>query len=330
MEVAKPPVENKRRRDASLLLVQAGDTLLAEETLQGIMAKLGQQLDLATALEVFRAGEDATEAVLAAAETLPFGAERRVVLLRDAERLKEPDLALLKEYAANPVPTSLLLLVAVGLDRKSKLPSLFRKDQLVVVPQKKGDSLRRWLRQRFKERELIITDRALSFILENSSGNLSDLDHIVDKLRLYYHGVEELDLEDVAPLVAPLAVADIYQLPERISSGDTGAALKMVKRLFRQEEDAMRILFVLVSHFRNLLGVKGLREEGLRRGEIQAQLKLDDWRYQRLLPYLQRYELFQLIDIYHRLMQTDLAIKTGRYPAELAIEMLVARITPKK
>jgi len=325
-----PPSEPKRGRDSSLLLVQAGDPLLAEEALQGILTKLGQQLDLATALEVFRAGEDATEAAIAAAETLPFGSERRVVLLRDAERLKDPDLALLKEYAANPVPTSTLIVVAVGLDRKAKLPQLFRKDQQVVVAQKKGDSLRRWLRRRFKERGLQVSERALSFILENSGGNLLDLDHIVDKLRLYYQGVEELDLEDVAPLVAPLAVADIYQLPEKISSGDTGAALKMVKRLFRQEEDALRILFVLVSHFRTLLAMKGLREEGWRRGEIQAQLKLDDWRYQKLQPYLPRYALFQLIDIYHQLMQTDLALKTGRYSPELAIEMLVARITPKK
>lgn len=329
MESERPTGETKRCGDSSLLLVQAGDPLLAEEALQGILAKLGKVIDLSMAMETFRAGQDSMETALAAAETLPFGTERRIVLLRDAERLKEPDLALLREYAANPVPTSLLLVVAVGLDRKSKLPQLFRKDQLVTAPQKRGDSLRRWLRQRCKARGLQVSERALSFILENSGGNLQELDHMVDKLRLYYAGVDELDLEDVAPLVAPLASADIYQLPERISSGDTGAALKMVRRLFRQEEDALRILFILVSHFRTLLAMKGLHEEGRRRGEIQAQLKLDDWRYKKLQPYLGRYELSQLIDIYHQLMQTDLDLKTGRYHDVLAIEMLVARITPK-
>ncbi len=330
MEIAQPTGDTKRRRDSSLLLVQAGDPLLAEETLQGILAKLAKDLDLAIAMETFRAGEDSLEAVLGAAETLPFGSERRIVLLRNAERLKESDLAPLKDYAANPVPTSLLLLVAVGLDKKAKLPKLFRKDQMVAVPQKKGDSLQRWLRERFRVRELTVSEPALRFILENSGGSLSELDDIVDKLRLYYAGSHELGLEDVAPLVAPLASADIYQLPERISSGDTGAALKMVRRLFRQEEDPLRILFILVSHFRTLLGMKGMREEGYKRGEIQARLKLDDWRYQRMQPYLSRYQLPQLIDIYHQLMQTDMDIKTGHYQDELAIEMLVARITPKR
>ncbi len=318
-----------RTSQPTLLLVHAGDPLLAEEALAGILAKLGRTVDLATAMETFRAGEDSMESVLAAAETLPFGSDRRVVVLRDAERLKESDLVGLREYAANIVPTSLLLLVAVGLDRKSKLPQVFGKERTVVVAPKRGDSLRRWLRARFSERELAVSEPALSFILENASGNLSELDHLVDKLRLYYAGSHELDLEDVAPLVAPLASADIYQLPERISAGDRGAALKMLRRLFRQEEDPLRILFVLVSHFRTLLAMKALREDGYKRGEIQSRLNLDDWRYQRLLPYLPRYELSRLIDIYHQLMQTDVDLKTGAYPDQLAIEMLVAHIAEK-
>ncbi len=325
----KPIDSGSRRGEPTLLLIQAGDPLLAEEALGSIMAKLGRTIDLATAVETFRAGEDDMETVLAAAETLPFGSDRRIVILRDAERLKESDLVLLREYAANVVPTSLLMLVAVGLDRKSKLPQVFGKDRTVVVAPKKGDSLRRWLRGRFEERKLGVSEPALSCILENSSGSLSELDHLVDKLRLYYSGSRELGLEDVAPLIAPLASADIYQLPEKIAAGDQGAALKMLRRLFRQEEDPLRILFVLVSHFRTLLAMKSLREEGYRRGDIQARLNLDDWRYQRMLPYLSRYELSRLINIYHQLMQTDMDLKTGAYPDQLAIEMLVARIAEK-
>lgn len=326
----KPGDIGTHRGEPTLLLVQAGDPLLADEALGTIMAKLGRTIDLATAVETFRAGEDSMETVLAAAETLPFGSDRRIVVLRDAERLKENDLAGLREYAANVVPTSLLLLVAVGLDRRSKLPQIFGKDRTIAVAPKKGDSLRRWLRARFLERELTVSEPALSFILENSSGSLSELDHLVDKLRLFYAGSHELDLEDVGPLIAPLASADIYQLPEKISTGDRGVALKLLRRLFRQEEDPLRILFVLVSHFRTLLAMKSLREEGYRRGEIQSRLNLDDWRYQRLLPYLPQYELSRLIDIYHQLMQADMDLKTGIYPDQLAIEMLVARITEKK
>ncbi len=316
--------------DQTLLLITASEPLLAEEALQNVQSKLARILDLESALESFRAGEDSMEAVLSAAETLPFGSERRVVLLRDAERLKDTEITQLQEYVRDPVPTSLLLLVAVGLDRRSKLIKAFQREQIISVRPLKGDSLRRWARSRFRERDTLVTDRALSFILENAGGSLSELDNVAEKLSLYYTGLRELDLDDVVPLVAPAAEADIYQLPDRICAGDTGAALKTLRRLFRQEEDALRILFVLVSHFRNLLGVKALREAGRRRAEIQSLLKLDDWRYQRLVPYLRKYDLPQLIDIYHQLMQADMDLKTGVYDGELALEMLVARITAKK
>ncbi len=313
-----------------LLLVQAGDTLLAEEALKGILAKLDKHLDLGANLETFRAGEDAMEGILAAVETLPFGSDRRIVLVRNAERIREPELTQLRSYAANPVRTNLLILVAVGLDRRSKIPAVFGKGQIIAVPPKKGDSLRKWLRVRFAEHNLVMSERALSFILENSSGSLSELAQLVEKLRLYYAASRELDVEDVAPLVEPLGAVDIYQLPDRICAGDLGAALKMVRRLFRQEEDALRILFILASHFRSLLAIQGLREAGCKRGEIQARLGLDDWRYQRMVPYLSSYKLSELIAIYHQIMQADLDLKTGVYPGELAVEMLVARITAQK
>ncbi len=330
MQGARPPTEKTKNGDIPLLLVQAGDALLAEEALQSVLAKLGRQHEIAGNLETFQAGEDGMEAVLTAVETLPFGSYRRIVLVRNAERIKEPDLSLLRDYAANPVRTNLLVLVAVGLDRRSKLPSIFSKEQVVIVPPKKGDSLRKWLRARFAQRDLVVSERALSFILENSSGALSDLDQLVEKLRLYYAGSHDLDVEDVAPLVEPLSAADVYQLPDRICSGDLGAALKMVRRLFRQEEDALRILFILAAHFRSLLAIRGLRDEGYKRGEIQARLHLDDWRYQRLVPYLNAYKLPELINIYHQIMQADIDLKTGVYSGELAVEMLVAHITAKK
>ena len=46
----------------------------------------------------------------------------------------------------------------------------------------------------------------------------------------------------------------------------------------------------------------------------------------RTLQQASRYTLPRLKEVYHKLLETDLAIKTGRYDAELALNILIAEL----
>jgi len=39
-----------------------------------------------------------------------------------------------------------------------------------------------------------------------------------------------------------------------------------------------------------------------------------------------RYPLERIIDVYHKLLEADLAIKTGKYEGELALNILIAEL----
>ena len=86
----------------------------------------------------FTAGEVDVDAVISAARTVPMMASRRFVLLRGAERWDASDgetspFDRLAEYAAAPVDTACLVIVATKLDGRRKFAQVARKQGFLVM-----------------------------------------------------------------------------------------------------------------------------------------------------------------------------------------------------
>jgi DNA polymerase-3 subunit delta len=61
--------------------------------------------------------------------------------------------------------------------------------------------------------------------------------------------------------------------------------------------------------------------------EIQSKLGLtSDFALRKTLEQASRYSLPRLKEVYSHLLETDLSIKTGKYNAELALNILIAEL----
>ena len=73
-----------------------------------------------------------------------------------------------------------------------------------------------------------------------------------------------------------------------------------------------------------MLGVRSQRRSD---AEIMGRLEMTSQKHLRLTQeQASRYTLARLKEVYHRLLGTDVAIKTGRYDAELALNILIAEL----
>jgi DNA polymerase-3 subunit delta len=65
--------------------------------------------------------------------------------------------------------------------------------------------------------------------------------------------------------------------------------------------------------------------------EIQNRLGISaDFIWQKVSEQASGYSLGRLGELYHRLLDTDIAIKTGKYQPELALSILVAELCQKR
>jgi DNA polymerase-3 subunit delta len=318
---------NSRTDAGPLNLIYGDDPLLVEEVLKEFLRTLAADIDLSFALDTFEAGEHPTRSVLEAAENLPFGSLRRAVLVRHAERWREADFRLLKEYASDPVLTTVLILHAVGLDKRSKLLSTIPRDKQVAASLPRGRR-RGWLRGRFEQRGFELTDQALELVLERGGNTLSDLDSTAQKICLYYGSPRRLQPEDLAPLLSGVPDANIWQLLDLISERSLGGTLKLLRRVMAGAEgEGPHVFNMLARHFRNLLALQSARAAGVPVRQVQETLGIKDLELQRLSQASKRFTESELTRAVALLHEADLAMKTSRYhDPDIALEMLVARL----
>ena len=219
-------------------------------------------------LEAFEAGLDSFEEALQAAETLPFGSDKRYVIVKEAQKLSAAEVKRLVRYLEDPAESSLLVLAAVELKPTSSLVKAVEKGGRVREVTKRRDQIPGWIRSRFKERGLQVSGKAISYLQEALGEDLMAIEGAVEKISLYHEGEEAVELDEVVLLVTPSAERSMFELVDRVALGDADQALKLLRRLLQQGERTTFILSALARRFRFLLLYRALREDGRQEADI--------------------------------------------------------------
>ena len=152
----------------------------------------------------------------------------------------------------------------------------------------------------------------------------------IDKLVLFTGG-RQIEEADVQAVVSNAQDAGIFSMVDAILELRLGAAQELLQQLFRQGMAPAQILVMLSRQVRIIFQVKEMRERGRARGEIQSKLGLtSDFVLRKAWEQADRYSPARIREVYHKLLETDIAIKTGKMEGELALDVLIAELGPAR
>ncbi|MFA5795201.1 MAG: DNA polymerase III subunit delta [Candidatus Brocadiia bacterium] len=154
--------------------------------------------------------------------------------------------------------------------------------------------LPRWIAAEFKRLGKNISRENAKLIIDGTGNNLSKISALVEKLSLASGNKPEIPLEIIQNLVDKDADYDIKQLALAIVNRNAGKAVEILDKMLSEGEAWPRILGYLRSFFSREPGYNTLRER------------------------------------YAKLLETDLAIKTGRMSEELALKTMVIKLAMTK
>jgi DNA polymerase-3 subunit delta len=224
------------------------------------------------------------------------------------------------------------VLVLLDGEVKSHNPLLRKLSPLVEVetfPFLKSGALKAWIRQRVKGEGGDITPQAVNLLAELIGGDLWAMDGEIRKLLLYSRG-HPVSENDVKQLVSCIQDANIFALVDAVAEGRTESAQRMLHRLYDEGVEPTHILVMITRQFRLIAQARELRK-GLSRAQIQERLGLKaTYGLDRTLSQAKLYDFEEVKRAYDKLMETDLAIKTGQYSDRLALELLVTELTCPK
>ncbi|OGL29125.1 MAG: DNA polymerase III subunit delta [Candidatus Rokubacteria bacterium RIFCSPLOWO2_12_FULL_73_47] len=262
-------------------LLHGPDVQLLDDALAAVTRRLFPDPGTrATGREVFDGEEASVDAIVQAAQTLPFMTATRLVAVRRAWALPPRDAAGLAAYARAPNPTSCLLLLsetslAAGRERRTEhwLLGAVPAAATVALPAREGRTLEGWLRQRAAAEGLTVSEEAARLLVEWVGDDPARLLGEVRKASLA-GGPEgrTLGVREVTAVVGEQRLAGVFDLTRAVGRRDAGAALRTLDRLLATEEP-MRLLALLTGETRTAWSIAALRARGQSTEQIARTLR---------------------------------------------------------
>jgi len=329
-----------------LYILLGQDDFSLRQSLEEIKKSVSDQALLEANTTILDGQQVTVDQLRTICETAPFLAEKRLVIINGLLERFEPkskprqpqksahvsnrqnEYKLLSDYINNKMPASTILVLADGKIKSNNplFKELSAKAEVKSFPLLRDARLHQWIQRQVREKGGSISPQAVGLMAKLIGGDLWIMSNEIEKLTLFTSG-RRIEEEDVKAIVSHAQEANVFAMVDAILESKAGIAEESLQQLLQRGATPAYLLVMLVRQVRMIVQAKELENQGKAKVEIQNRLGLtSEFALHKTLEQANRYPLEQLKDVYHKLLDTDLAIKTGKYEGELALNILIAEL----
>jgi DNA polymerase-3 subunit delta len=192
--------------------------------------------------------------------TPPFLSPRRIVVVRDVGRFSTDEVAPLLAYLEDPLPTTVLILVAGGGTVAAKLTAAVKARGHVRSTRVSPREARDWVRSRVRAAPLRVDSQAEALIEAHLGEDVSRLGALLEVLVAAYGEGAGVGPAEVEPYLGEAGAVAPWTFTDAIDAGRTGDALAQLHRLLGGgERHPLVVLAILHRHVQSLLRVDSPR-----------------------------------------------------------------------
>ncbi len=330
-----------------LYILYGDDDFSLTRALDEIKKGLGDPSLLSTNTTLLEGKQVTPDQLRMVVETVPFLAESRLVvvqgLLGRFESQNKPrrskksspsngrqgDAKSLAAAMANLPDSTILVLTDGRIKNANPLLKLLSGAKVMSFPLLRGDVLRQWIKKEAAAQGAAMSPPALDLLARLVGGNLWIMSSEINKLALFALG-RSIEVDDIKAVVSSAQEANVFAMVDAILDFKVGVAETLLEQLLQQGASPAYLLVMLSRQVRLVVRAKELRRQRKPDMEIQSRLGLkSEFPFRKTMEQAQRYPLERLKQVYIRLLQADLSIKTGRYDGGLALNLLIADLCPQ-
>jgi DNA polymerase III subunit delta len=183
--------------------------------------------------------------------------------------------------------------------------------------------LRQWASDRVKAVGASISPQALERLTSLIDGHhLGELAQEIDKLGTYTAG-RRIEVADIDALVSGAVQYQVWDLTDAVIEGRGDRALAVLRAMDARDFAPQMLIFMLTRQHRQLLLAQALLKDGLNAEQLGSQLRLSGFPLRKIIDQSSRYPADRLEGAYRRLLETDVAVKTGVLEVDVALELLI-------
>ena len=334
-----------------ICLIYGNQQLLVEETTNNLIEERLEDREREWSLERFNAREmlkpsaaadrNSIDNFLISCETLPMLTDRKVIQLDNFELIKKAvktndSKPLSKLFEAlskiiNNPPESLWFVFTSSAMReqdfsKPLLRSIKQSGRIQKFVAYDDSSPFNWVVQRGEKKGVLLSADAARLMINIVGNDLTDLDHELEKLSLYFLG-KPITEDLIKEHVRGHKHFSVFRMTEALSRKELLPALEILdQQLQATPREHVRLFALILMQFRRLLIIHCMLSQFYKESEILAKISLPPFIAKQVLEQAKNFSNLEMQNIYAELANLDLRVKFKSSLAPLLLQDLFQRI----
>jgi DNA polymerase-3 subunit delta len=330
---------------APVHLLKGSDDVLRGDALSTLVDELVGSDDRSLVLDEFDLDLTTLGSAIDAAQTPPFLTDRRIVVVRRFGRFsKNDEVAGLLDYLADPLPSSVLVLVwekavnptetGESAAKAPRIPPNLTKavtaagGEVVDTDAPSGKGRAAWVAEQLRDAGVDVDPQARDRIVDVLGEDAGALIGLVERLKAAYPD-QRVRAEDVEPYLGQAGGVPPWELTDAIDSGRVPDALDKLHRMMGAgDRHPLAIMATLQSHYTRMLRLDGAGARTEKDAATVLGIKGSTFPAKKAMNQQKKMGSTGVRRAVDLLAQADIDLRGARaWPGDLVMEVLVARLT---
>lgn len=287
--------------------------------------------------------------VISLAGTFPFMAQKRLVVVKDApifrnsrkiaggagsvqsgkkaENLNKEEQELLK-YLDNPAPfTCLVFVIQDSPDKRKKVFKRLLEMGMAIDFKTLGhEDILSWLAYEARSAGKRLDVKAGNELMARAGTSLNILENELAKVINYAGSKEKITVKEVRSVVSGSLESSVFDMVDALGEGNYVEALNRIKDLLLNKQPPQLILSLIARQFRLILAFAHPPNRALSQKEVEKQLKIHPYVARKIRRQSRNFNQDIAEYALKKLLEVDIAVKTGKQDFYPAIETMVVNI----
>lgn len=313
------------RRFAPVYLFYGEEDFLASEATQSVIDAALTAGERGFNLDVVYGNEADAREIIAHAQSFPMMVERRVVVVREMDKLANKEL--LSTYIESPSPTTSLVLVSTKPDfRKKPYVTAKRAGSVFEFKPLYENHVPSWVVKRVKQQGKDIEPEASKMLTAHIGTSLREIQNELNKLYVFIGERKLITEGDIHAVVGVSKEFNIFELQKTLGAKNLRRSVEIMERMLDSGESGTLMILMLTRYFLALWRLSDLQQKGTSQNSMASAVNVNPFF---LREYTEAARLFRQSEIEHAfelLADADEQLKFTTIDAKQVMLTLIVRL----
>ena len=311
---------------APIYLFHGAEDFMIDEGIQLIVDKTLDEGSKGFNLDVVYGSKVDAKDVIGHASSFPMMGKKRVVVVKEFEKLAGTDTEkeIVAAYINKPLDSTILVLVSLEPDfRRKPFTDLKKRAELVECKPLYDNHVPAWIADRIRLQGREASAEACRLIQVYVGNSLRSLQNELDKLYVFMGDRKKIALEDIAAVVGATKGFTIFELQNAIGRKDPKEAIKILERMLEAGQSPQMIIVMLTRFLTQLWKLTDMRSRRLPDAEIAREIGVSPYFVKQIIEFRSNFDVQQIEENFKSLLEADTVLKSTSRDPRLVLDLLV-------